>query len=229
MKKILYLVVAFAAVCSCASNEDKANKLIKDYMFKHLHDFKSYEVVETNVDSLYNTPVSDPECVKYAIDALEHIEKEREFNNDAEYDEKTMDIWSGGWSSASRKEYDKAYKSWLGHKVDSFNEQIIYLNDAKSIVDKAATLDGKTHIGWFVTHSFRSNNLGGNSSLGSQVFLIDKGFKNIISTYDSDDNFGEAMDCIASILTTFETPEQLDTIITGWKDVKKKYEDRMNK
>lgn len=61
MKKVLQytilLVLAIVSFSACKSNEQKAAALIKDYMFKNLFDYESYEPIETSIDSAYNQPM----------------------------------------------------------------------------------------------------------------------------------------------------------------------------
>ena len=230
MKKVFYILISVLAVVACSSKEDKANKLIKDYMFKHLHDFKSYEAVETKVDTLYNTPLSDNECISLANTAYSTLENVQEYGEKAERDEQTMDIWSGGWSSTSRKEYTKAYKSWINNKINETTERITYLTAAKELLEKTKNLDGKKQVGWLVTHTFRSNTLGGNSSLGNYIFLMDKDFKSILANYDAEDeDIANALSTISAIETNLESPEQVDSSITGWFSLIDRYNEMLEK
>lgn len=233
MKKLVYLlsfVVFTFVLVGCQSNEDKANKLIKDYMFKHLHDFKSYEVVETKLDTLYNSPLTDLTCIQLGEDANEHLTSSTEYDEAAERDNDTMDIWSGGWSSTSRKEYSKAYKSWCNNKKKAALERIGYLEVAKQILEKAKDLNGEEQIGWIVTHTFRSNTLAGNSSLGTKLFYVDKNIKNILASFDEDDeDLLPAMSVITNTITKIETPEYADSLIVGWQGLVDMYDKDIEK
>ena len=54
----------------CKSKEDKANELIKDYMFKNLYDFESYQPIETTIDSAFHTIYNDSTALYYAYSIL---------------------------------------------------------------------------------------------------------------------------------------------------------------
>ncbi len=57
MKRLFYLmtgVLALFILVGCTSNEKKAEKLIDDYMYKHLHDYKSYEAVSFRTPIMIN-------------------------------------------------------------------------------------------------------------------------------------------------------------------------------
>lgn len=230
MKKLIYIFTILMMVCSCASKEDKANKLIDGYMYKHLHDYKSYEPIETKLDTMWNSPIYDKECLEIAMDMAEHLEKQSEYDSEAEQDDRSMDIWSGGWSATSRSEYDKAYKSWCQNKRASTIENIAVLEDTKKLIQQMEGLDGKTQIGWVADHSFRSNTLGGNSSLGSYTFFIDKDFKEIIYTMSEDDSsIYKQMPEAIIMAKEFATIEKADSLITLWQALVDKYDEMIAK
>lgn len=230
MKKSFYLISVLFVFIACSSNEDKANKLIDDYMFKHLHDYKSYEAVETKIDTMYNSPITDKECIDLAKEINGHMEKQNKYDKDAEYDHNTMDIWSGGWSSSSNREYKKAYVSWCKNKKQSTLERIEALKGCKALIKRLEGLDGKSQIGWIADHTFRSNNLGGNSSISTYSFFIDKNFKEILYTMDDDDSeiYSDMPDIIGAALS-LGTPEKVDSTIIGWQELIAKYDEGINK
>lgn len=231
MKRAFYvlagLIMVFA-VAGCQSREAKANKLIKDYMFKHLHDFKSYEVVETKVDTMYNLPIYDSLCLELARSIKSHLEKVVDYDSDAESDERTMDIWQGGWSTTSHLEYMKAYQSWINNKVHAALERGSYLSDAKRLLLRIEQLDPKEQIGWQAEHTFRSNTLAGNTSLGNYLFLIDKDFKTILAAYEDDDEeMNDAVEAISLVLKNVDSPAQADSLFNGWMELANKYSEML--
>jgi len=224
MKKLLYILSMLVLVCACASNEKKADKLINDYMYKHLHDYKSYEPIETKLDTMYNSPITDKGCIDICKEMKDHIEKMSEYDDEAERDHDTMDIWSGGWSSTSRNEYKKAYVSWCKNKRASTIENIAALEGCKKLIKQIEGLDGKTQVGWIADHTFRSNTLGGNSSLGTQAFFIDKDFKNILYTMDDDDSaIYKSMTDLVGLAINFGTVEKVDSVIVAWQGLVEQY------
>lgn len=230
MKKVFYILSLLVLVCACASNEKKADKLINDYMYKHLHDYKSYEPIETKLDTMYNSPINDKGCIDICREMKSHIEKMADYDKEADHDESTMDIWSGGWSSTSRSEYKKAYKSWCENKRASTLENIAALEGCKKLIKQIEGLDGKTQIGWIADHTFRSNTLGGNSSLGTQSFFIDKDFKNILYTMgDDDSDIYSSMVDLVKLAIDMGTVEKVDSVITGWQGLIGRYTEMIEK
>lgn len=232
MKKSFFILAAVVfALVGCQSKEDKANKLIKDYMFKHLHDFKSYEVVETKLDTLYNKPITDLECINLAKEANEHAQKSVEYGEIAEQYSRTMEIWSGLRSISAGKEFLKACESWCENKKNETFETIAAIQAGKKILERAKTLNGHEQIGWIAYHTFRSNTLGGNMSLRTYQFFVDKDFKNIIATFDDDEEqgFAEAVGSIEKVITDFETPERMDTLAMQWQSMIEKYDETLER
>ena len=229
MKKALYILSLLVLVCACASNEKKADKLINNYMYKHLHDYKSYEPIETRLDTMYNTPINDKECIDICRDMKSHIKKMNEYDNEAEHDSRSMDIWYGGWSSTSRREYMNAYISWCKNKRSGTQENIKALEGCKRLIKQMEGLDGKTQIGWIADHTFRSNTLAGNSSISSQAFFIDKDFKSILYTMDSDDSdIYSSMVDLVGLAISMGTVEKVDSVITAWQGLVDKYTEMIN-
>lgn len=223
MKNLFYFFACLFLVVGCQSKEDKANKLIDEYMFKHLHDYKSYEVVETKVDTLYNTPLFDSECIKAAILMKEHDEKADEYDRAASRNKSTMDIWSGGWSSTAREEFKEAFDDYRNNMRLEVIEKQASLRAWKTIAERCMELNGEEMIGWLVEHSYRCNNRGGNSVLSSKVFLIDKKFKTIISSYDSDEDFDYAIKQIGTTMNDEDaTPEHFDSLIAQYDELLEK-------
>ena len=203
--------------------------MISDYMFKHLHDFKSYEVVETKVDTLYDTPLFDKQCIDAALRKLEHAEKAEEFKANADHDERIMDIWKGSYYS--RNEYKKAAKSYLENRSEQFAEEAEAAKEWKEIYRRSQELSGKEQLGWVVIHSYRSNTKGGNTVLGEKVFLMDTKFKNIMDSYDGDDD--DVIDAVKEIRSIINDPScneaTLDTLIASYIRLSQKTRDQITK
>lgn len=231
MKRLFYLmtgILALFIIVGCASNEKKAEKLIDDYMFKHLHDYKSYEPVETTIDTLYNTPFTDDDCVQAASQIDFHAQKADKYREEAESAERKMNIWSGGWSSTSRSEYLKAAHDFYEAKMNELIESREGIKNTKIILEKLPELDGKTQVGWIVNHSYRCNNRGGNSMLASRAFLMDKKFKTILNSYDTDDDATLRMLALLQVSKESYTPEQLDALIERYDGTIAQYKERVD-
>lgn len=191
----MVLAAAFAVV-GCKSNEQKAEALIKDYMYKHLHDYDSYEVVETKVDSAYNKPFFDQGIMSAALNAVEAKEKMDEHSSKYERAQSSMEIWEDSYSSMGRREYRNARKEYISEFLNFSKCYLQYFESLHEISQISDTLD-REFIGWMVDHKYRCNNRGGNKVLGNDIFILDKKFNDILFLFDDDDD--EFSDVIATI------------------------------
>lgn len=200
MKKVLQytilLVLAIVSFSACKSNEQKAAALIKDYMFKNLFDYESYEPIETSIDSAYNQPMMNSQILALAFDSVEKEKEKEAEEHHEEYEDasRTMDIWSGGWSSSSTREYNKARKKAIEELIASVECTRASVRNLKQIKSMADTLS-TGFIGWSAIHSFRCNTRGGSKTIGNYLFIFDKSFKTILNVFDADDeDLGAAID-----------------------------------
>lgn len=192
----LAIIIALLAFSGCKSNVQKAEALIKDYMFKTLYDFDSYEVVETTIDSAFNNPIMNSRILSLAMDAIEKDEESENHHDEYEHASRSMDIWSGGWSSTSIREFNKAREKAIEELLSSVEAKRVYYQDLQQIKAMSDTLS-RGHIGWTVSHRFRCNTKGGNKTLGDYIFIMDKKFKKILHSFDSEDeDFKSAFETI---------------------------------
>lgn len=190
MKKVLQytilLVLSFVSFSACKSNEQKAAALIKDYMFKNLFDYESYEPIETSIDSAYNQPMMNSQILALALDSVEKEKESEEHHEKYEDASRTEDIWSGGWSSYSTREYNKARKKAIEELIASIEGTRASVRNLKQIKSMADTLSSG-FIGWAAIHSFRCNTRGGSKTIGNYLFIFDKNFKTILNVFDAND------------------------------------------
>ena len=151
MKK--FLVLSALVITSCTlSNEEKAEKLVKETLKDYLYHPDSYEPISTRVDSMF-------------IDVTTI--------------EPTMDIFApNGYSSQySRGEYSRAKKekeeakSDLNKYTKKLSEQLAFLKENVAKYHKGE------FTGWAVSHRFRSLNGAGSMTIpGEMIFFCDEEF-----------------------------------------------------
>lgn len=204
----------------CKSKEDKANELIKDYMFKNLYDFESYQPIETKIDSAFHTIYNDTTAMYYAYSMILSKEKQKDLESDYESIKTSIDIWCDSYSYYSSYSYKKCQECreqalenlrkrmfWMA-RVESYRDSIVGLSD---------TLQD-SFIGWQVTHDFRCKTKGGNPDIGHYVFVMDKDLKTIIAKKDlSDDDEKEMKSIIDESLAMSE--EERNDIKEGIQDL----------
>lgn len=190
----------------CKSKEDKANELIKDYMFKNLYDFDSYQPIETKIDSAFHTIYNDSSAIHYAFAILISEEKHAELKSDYEMLQSSIDIWCDGsyYSSYSSNKCQEC----LDKAKHNLTEQFFWLSRMDNYRDSLFVLSenlNKEFVGWQVTHDFRCKTKGGNPDIGHYIFTMDKDLKTILSMQDTKDKDTEK---VASIIK--ETLEMTD-------------------
>ena len=216
MKHIkFYLPILLAIMLvSCASKEDKANKLIKQYMYESLYDYESYEPMKTTVDTLYADIRLDKEAYALAMVGQKNLEKVNEYLDKAKSAQRSMDIWSDSYTSYGRSQYNEAKAMFR----DNLNEarrcmRQVYAAMLK-ILDREEALqqcNKDEFVGWKVEHRFRCKTKGGNSTIGEYVFTTDKDLKEIIASFDTDDeDYKDAVSFIEETLTKTKESVQKD-------------------
>lgn len=203
------VVMVICCLSGCKSNERKAEDLIRDYMFKHLHDYDSYEVVETRVDTAYNLPIFNASIRAEAQDVKDIMDDIDDIQSDMESAQRSMEIWGDSWSSYSRREYNEARDKWLKNLDNYVGKMTIIINSLSEINEGIKKMDSKEVLGWLVSHKFRCNTRGGNRTLGDYTFVMDKSFKNILLQIDDDD---EDISDIVDIIKLASDDEQIQSM-----------------
>ena len=198
MKKMLIVFFMATLLLSCKSQTDKALKIIDREMFKTLHDYSSYEPIETSVDSAFTSIYRDSVVVKYALSFRLYVNLWKESSEivneaieNAQRSLRYSDIYSGSYYS--RSEYTK-YRNEASKYSKEAEEELekykTYVNMGKHYIDSVKLVVNDfvpKFIGWKVKHRFRSKNRAGNFSIGDYIYVIDPKFKKIIYKEDSED------------------------------------------
>lgn len=183
------ILLAFAVILcmiACTSKEKKAEALIKDYLFKTMYDFDSYQVVETKVDSAFFSPYTDEKIMTVAAVASEALKESNSHMLKGLSAMRSMNTWSDSYSSYGQSRYysyrDEARQELKAGRTSS----LIHLNAQKKI-KKMATELPEGFMGWEVNHSFRCKTKGGFSELKHYIFITDPKFKTILFKEDVED------------------------------------------
>lgn len=166
MKNLLLLLFAIAIVACTSSPEKKAQKAIKEYLFKTLNDIDSYEPVEYGtIDSLYT---------EYTMDSLY---KEAVKMNELAL--KKCD--SLGRVLERRKIYDEFYP-------DEINDLILAkwftINTYPQIIDSLKNNYQSYFMGMGMIHSFRAKNVLGGNRLCRWQFVLTSNLNNVLYAID---------------------------------------------
>lgn len=187
MKNLFILLAVFMTSCTL-SNEEKAEKLIKETLEGYLYHPDSYEPLSTRVDSMFiDVTVIEP-IMEVSDEIKDLISKINECEGEIESAESSMDIWApDGYSSQySRGEYARAKKDKEEAKSDldkytrKLSEQLV------SLKENVAACQKGEFTGWVVSHRFRSLNGAGSMTIpGEMIFFCDEEFTTC-RTYEVD-------------------------------------------
>lgn len=181
MKKfqLLFCVVVLIMISCTLSNEEKAEKLVKETLKDYLYYPDSYEPISTRVDSMFIDVTTIEPIMKISDEIKELISKINECERKIEFAESSMDIFApDGYSSQlSRGRYVRAKKekeeaqSDLDKYTKKLSGQIV------SLKENVAKYYKGEFTGWVVSHRFRSlNGIGSMTIPGEMIFFCDKEF-----------------------------------------------------
>jgi len=190
MKELLLLSFLFTLFLSgCQTREDKAAKLIKDAMFKHLYDFSSYEPIETKIDSAFTSIYRDS-IVLIAVALIDLNNKDYEkYQEKLEEAEATMRIFSGSYYNSYG---DDKYKKAKRDADRYFEYSMNCIKSNKNLypsINMLAKSFTPTFCGWQAIHTFRCKTKGGFFDIGHYLFVFDMNVKTIqyIENLDDED------------------------------------------
>ena len=188
MKKVIVTLSLFAValiMVSCTpSNEEKAEKLVKETLKDYLYHPDSYEPISTRIDSMFIDVATIEPIMKISDEISDLISKIDKCEMDIESAETSMNIYApDGYSSQfTRGEYARAKKEKeeAQSDLDKYTKKLSgELASLKEYVDKYHKGE---FTGWAVSHRFRSLNGAGSMTIpGEMIFFCDKEFTNCIS------------------------------------------------
>ncbi len=187
MKKAIVTLPLFAValiMASCTpSNEEKAEKLVKETLKDYLYHPNSYEPISTEVDSIF----VDITTIEHIMEISDKIKSLTFKINDAkekiESAESSMNIYApDGYSSRySRGEYARAKKEREEAKSDFDKYTKKLSGELASLKEYAAKYHKGEFTGWAVNHRFRSLNIKGSMAIPrDMIFFCDKEFTNCV-------------------------------------------------
>lgn len=179
LKKIGIAMMLISIIVGCESNEKKADKLIKEYLFRTLYDFKSYEPILTEIDSAFTSLYMDSAILHHAGMIDDYTEKISEENSTIKENMESLSLIQAQKGVETSKLNQSISTS--ESKIAQYKENIQLHID--SIKMSASNLDVKFE-GWHAKHRFRANNEDGVSDLAELHFYFDERVKKIVHAVD---------------------------------------------
>lgn len=192
IKKAIFFSFFCLLAISCATDEQKMQKVIKDYLYKTLDDYKSYEPIEFQPsDSLFSDWTMDP-----ALAALEILNEK--YKNQGDSLKREME---------RKKAYGYSATSILNADWNDFVEATWFTTVTyKSLRDSIKNHFVSEFIGYGIDHSFRAKNKLGATVRSNYQFIIDSSKTTVIGVKDIDE--GEAIRNYSKILNKDELEAQ---------------------
>lgn len=182
------------SISSCKSREEKALETIREEMNKTLDDFKSYEPIETKIDSLKYDRYGDTLLVNEILRAKLTEDLIVSYRKDYKKAKELFDIWDDpAMYNFDSFAYNKRKKAYDDLQIAAIALDVLektrenYL-DTLLILDKKHT--GELY-GWRVSHKYRCNTKDGTPSLNTLVYYMDKKCEKILfkMTGNDEDDF----------------------------------------
>lgn len=210
---IITLFSTFSLILtSCTlTNEEKAEKLVKETLKSYLYYPDSYEPLSTSVDSMFIDITTIKPIMEISDDIKNLISKIERCEQKIKSAESSMDIWSPtDYSSQfSRGEYARAKKEMEESKSDLDKYSNKLSRQIESLKEAVTKYHKGEFTGWAVSHRFRSRNGADSMTVpGEMIFFCDKelttcigyevhklgNFVNILKTVDEATSDEDIMD-----------------------------------
>lgn len=201
------------------SRKEKAEDLIKQDLFETLPDYKSYELVSIEMDSIEETWISIPGIVDLAkeyqqafadednakIRYNELLNQKENLKERAFHTYMSSDLFGLMRLDKESKQLDSdiasANSQWSGASERS---GILY----NKLIDKISKNKSENFVGWNVIHKFRANNEEGVSQLYCYHYYISPDMKRIIIKWeDGDGEVPQLFNLMESVLDTIKNSE----------------------
>ena len=170
MKNVITLLscaVALVMTSCTLSNEEKAEKLVKETLKDYLYHPDSYEPISTKVDSMFIDVTTIEPIMKISEDIKDLMSKINRCKMKVESAESSMDIFApNGYSSQySRGEYARAKKEKEEAKSDldkytkKLSEQLVSLTSNPQPIGFSGILLAKRQNSFYCTYFLHNRNV----------------------------------------------------------------------
>ncbi len=176
MKKLLVLLALIMTSCT-PSNEEKAEKLIKETLKDYLYYPESYEPVSTRVDSMFIDPSAIAPIMEISdeIKDLDLMSKIFKCQISIAHAETTMDFALEGYFSREDYARAKKEKEKAESALDKYTKKLS--GQIASLKENVAKYHKGEYTGWVVSHIFRSLNGEGSKTIPREmIFFCDEAF-----------------------------------------------------
>ncbi len=175
----LFLLSALIMTSCTLSNEEKAERLVKETVNDYLYHPDSYEPISTKVDSMFIDVTTIEPIMEISDKIKDLISKIERCKIRIKVAESSMDNWApDGYSSQlSRGMYAQAKKEKeeFQYDLDKYSKKLS--EQLASLKENVAKYHKGEFNGWAISHRYRSLNGAGSMTIpGEMIFFCDKEF-----------------------------------------------------
>ena len=185
MKKLVLLGFAALVFVGCTvSPEKKAASIVEKAVKASLYHPNSYDPIGTIVDSAF-APMDDPDFFEKTLKLYELGVEMEDCDREMKHAKSSMAIWSNPYDAFSRNEYNEAKEEYENYvaKMETLQKKGEKLGEELKVIAE----QGRSFIGWKVTHSYRAQNNAGQTLIGETVFILDPDMTQVLAGYNTDD------------------------------------------
>lgn len=202
-----------------ASRREKAEDLIKQDLFETLPDYKSYELVSIEMDTIEEAWISIPGIIdlakEYQLAFADEDNAKIRYNELLDQKEKLNEKAFRTYMSADLlglARLDKEYKQLDKDILAAESQWAEAVDMAESLygqlTNKIASNKSEDFVGWNVTHKFRANNDYGVSQLYCYHYYISPDMKRInLKWNDEDEEIPQLFNLMESVLDVIKNNE----------------------
>lgn len=173
------------ATNSNCRNGAKKKECVRYAVKESLYLFNSYDPIRTIVVSAF-APMDNPAFFEKTLKLYELGVEMEDCDHEMKLAKSSMMIWSGSWDAYSKNEYNQSKEEYENYvaKMETLQKKGEKLGEElKGIAEQ-----GRSFIGWKVTHSYRMQNNAGQTLIGETVFILDPDMTQVLADYNTDDS-----------------------------------------
>lgn len=184
MKKLLLLTAAVILVACGKSPEEKAQALIEDAVKKSLYIPKSYDPVETKIDSAF-APHATQDYINGTIEMCKAYKELKECESEVKSAKSSLNIYSDSYARAYMPNEYRDHKAEYDAALSKKDRAEKHLGE---IIEGLRKMEEQKpeFIGYSAIHRYRANTNGGQTVFGTVQFFLDKDISKIVASYDLD-------------------------------------------
>ena len=164
--------------------EKKVNRLVKQDMKTTIEFPKSYEPIETTIDSAY-VPWNDPVWLDMLLETSDLNEDYIKYEKVMRHAQREMTRYQNMCTSYDNTKYEEAKKNF-----DKCRMEVTRIETKVTVIAEKMKIMMEQQpkvIGFIITHHYHAENKEGDVMIDDKYYIINKELTKIVASYSSDD------------------------------------------